>query len=196
MPEPTETFAEKVILLLIDKVAIGALIGLAWFCASIFLERLKTTLSFRSEVDKVRVQKMGELWNIFGKIHTHLAAADAARARIVKEESESLDSKLKIAAGEIPEKAKNRIISEAKPRLEQGTQELEKAWPVLEAARYWLGSGPYAMHVEHLKALTEYSGALTKMQQSQKLDDVIEKLRAALKASQTRLDIKQLERAL
>jgi len=199
MTELTETFSQKVVLLLIDKIAIGALIGLGAFCASVLLERLKATISFRSEVDKVRVQKMGDLWNIFAQAHTKLEQAIVGKARIVREEVDILDNDTKariMAAGVTPDNAKHRIVSEIKPIVEQGLQELTQAWPILEGSRFWLGERLYNMHVEHLNVLTQLSNQFTNSLLSNELGTVMEQIPTRLKASWTRLDIKKVEKAL
>lgn len=209
MLEPTtEKFAEKVMLLLIDKVAIGALIWLAAFCASIVLERFKAALSFHSEVDKIRVEKMGEVWNIFGPVYSQLNTAFERRGRIVneeikswKKEFDSLDDEAKIEmeilrVGEIPEKARNRIISEIKPSLEQTLQELLKSGPILDAGRYWLGERLYGMHLKHLNDLVKFSTELVEGLLTQNIEQFFETLHIRLKASRSRLDIKQVEKVL
>lgn len=184
-----ETFNEKLALLLIDKVAIGVLIGIATFCASLMLERFKTAISFRSEMDKIRVQKMGELWDIFGQVNLQLGESISCKKRILEEEHVSLNS-------DIQGVAKERIISEVLPNIVESLKGLEQAYSTLETNRIWLGDRLYNIHLKHLNSLSQLSDQLTKGSFSNELTLLFERLKTILELNWNRIDFKKILREL
>lgn len=66
------TFAEEVTLSIINKIGIGAIVGLCGFILNLLLEKYKTTQAVREEVAKLSINKISEIWDGLEKIHVEL----------------------------------------------------------------------------------------------------------------------------
>src|SRR5512138_1695215 len=109
---PTETLTDQILLLVLDKVLIGALVGVGALIAARELERFKSSLSLRGEVNKVRVEHLGKLWEALSILDTRLAELIARRARIVTEEWNALDDAARVQFGR-----KNQLAPAAEVRI-------------------------------------------------------------------------------
>lgn len=196
---PTETLADKIVLLVLDKVLIGALIGVGAFIAARALERFKSSLALRSEVSKVRVEHLGKLWEALSTLHTRLAELIVRRARIITEEWSALDDAARAELGltnRLAPAAEMRIVRDVKGDLEAVLRDVREAWLLLEANRFWLGPRLHASHEKHLTHVSELSKSLSEGLLSGRPEDALHRAGQGLLAQLSRLDVDEMLRVL
>lgn len=193
------SLSEQMVLLLVDKLLIGALVGIAALLATRGLERFKASLSLRGEVNKARVEHIGKLWEMLSSVHALLAELIERRRRIVAEELLKLDGPTRsrlLAANKLPPEAEERIVHEVKADVERRSQEIGHAWELLEANRFWLGPKLHAAHEKYLNAVTDLSSRFTGGLLSGNPTDVLPTAKAGLLAEVARLDIDEVMQLL
>jgi hypothetical protein len=163
MTTTDETLIHQITLLVIDKVLIGALIGLAALLAARSLERFKSKAELSKEINKLRVEHISTLWERLSVLHARLAEIAVRRNRIRQEEMKALDEEARIhtiASDTLPPKATARILEEVMPDLEKYQIELIEMLELLERNRFWLGVQLYSLHEKHLKVITDFCSSL------------------------------------
>lgn len=139
---------QRIVLILIDKLLIGALLGAAGLLLNwkinLEIERYRHELtrdldrasvqeSLMTEINRRRIDKMSELWTVMGDVEF---AEEQLRASGQ-------------AKGECPAPAQMK-------KLEQLTEAARRFDQELERTRFWLGEELYRRHKVHALALFNY----------------------------------------
>lgn len=193
------TLEKELWLLVIDKVLLGALIGLVAYFGARHLERFRTRLSVIAEADKLRLEKIAELWEEFAEVELDLTVALQVRRRIVTEERDRLDAATKnalFAKKQLPAPAIERLQKEVFPLVQSALHRLKKLPALVESKRVWAGKTLQEKHLTHMQWLVDFGGTLSKTMLSGDVVDDLDRVTPALKLNRSRLDVPALVREL
>jgi hypothetical protein len=129
-----QSLRDDLIKIAFDKLLIGIVLVLAAFLANQTLERFKADESFRSEIAKTRVAKIGEVWELVYQYETVVAG--------------TMQKLMAVSSDATPAS----IVAAARPVLE-ARDRLMKA---VETSRFWLGEQQYNAIIDYLYATDEY----------------------------------------
>lgn len=186
---------ERIVLLVTDKLLIGALIGIAALYGARRLERFKSSVALWEHANKLRFEHMGAFWEKLSMFRAHLSELIARHVRIKAEERTRLDTQtvMKLmVANDLPAKALVRIEGEVKPDLQSLHKELIEVLELLERNHFWLGESLYRTHVKHLKDLQNLMFDLDKWLFSGSTEGSIEIAKHGLLSQVSSIDISEV----
>jgi hypothetical protein len=193
------TFEEELVLLVIEKLLLGTVIGLVAYFAARALEHFRTRLSVIAETDKLRIAKIAELWEAFGEAELDLTVALEVRRRIVTEERDRLDRDAKMdlfAKRQLPAPAVERIQNEVVPLLQSGLDRVRKLPALVERKRVWAGKTLQEKHLTHMQRLVDFGAILSTTLLSGDVVEDLDRVKPALMLNFSRLDVPALVREL
>jgi gas vesicle protein len=126
------TFSEKIILLVTDKLILGAIIGVAGLWATRLLERYKSSQSIREEVAKERVNRISRIWEeiIHLRKEFNLVHMNAMSVAISKSNPEEISV-----------------------TYQDFRKKIEKINLDIYYNKFWLGKRLAKMHADYIKSL-------------------------------------------
>ena len=141
------TFQQQLLLILVDKLAIGLLLALAGFLFSKILERFKTRQAFQNEIAKQRVSKISEVW-------AAIYSWEALVSQIVYDTSD-----LQIRYKQDPANLEAALESEIEPLHDKANQRSQVIHELAEVNRFWLGEDLYQRFRHYSNNLIDYLNA-------------------------------------
>jgi hypothetical protein len=126
--------------ILFDRLLIGALLVAAGLWANYLLERYKQQEGFRTELNKTRVERIGEVWE---SLYVYEAAVDNLldRFRVIIVEAKTERDEMKRKRDELP------------PLIKSQADALAELVVISHRNRFWIGEDVYV-------EVTGYSGVL------------------------------------
>ena len=164
------SFEQTVAASIIDKIALGSVVGIGAYVVNRWLERYKSRQAMVAEAAKVRVAKIAELWQGLHDVRSRIIDLSMQTMWIIIDERRKLTNEAlgELQSEELPESAPTRIGKEMGPAHEDVGRTLASLESQLLASRFWLGKRLYDLHVEHLQALRKLLKLVWKRAESTK----------------------------
>jgi hypothetical protein len=186
MPDNKASFKQDLIKILVDKVLIGIFLVIIGIFSTSFIEKLKSERSFSAELDKIRAEKIGEVWE---KVYLYEAASKLIREKLILE---LLDAGARnLEKTKHPSADLNGIKDIKQEVKEMDEKEMRKDPPyfkenvelmnTLNKNRFWLGEDMFSDIEHYLAASEEYNLILTSRDENRIKD--AEKKREASRAT-------------
>ena len=191
MAADKESFRREIIKIIVDKALIGILLVIVGFFSTNITEKLKTERSFSSELNKIRAQKIGEVWE---KVYLYEAEVEAETQALISSaerfaESTPTSTSTPRDYQEVVKEAENEI----RKKMEEGKIPSEKAYrelkDLINKNRLWLGERSYSEVSEYISTTSDYSVAVTNkdMGRTNQLKKRREELRATINNTRDRM---------
>jgi len=149
---------EELFKVLLDRLLIGALLALTGLFANYLIEKYKFEEGFRTELNKTRVARIGEVWE---NLYVYEAAVDnlVDRFRDIVVEAKSEEDELRRKRNELP------------PLIEIQEQALAQLIAASHKNRFWIGEDTYSEMTSYSNVLAELIDAYVKYD-GKKIDEI------------------------
>lgn len=136
----------EILKIVIDKLLIGAILLGLGFAANHMLEQYRNKESFKTELNKTRVAKVGEVWEL-------LYAFEADVDKLVQEYTKIV---LEAKSDKEQVKKQKEVLT---PIAAQGRQSLEKFMRIANQNRFWIGDEMYREVMAYIDVLGDLMNA-------------------------------------
>lgn len=184
MPSINKNLKDELIKISVDKFLIGMLLILLGSFATNLVEKIKSERSFSIQLNRMRVEKISEVWE---KVYLFETATEGAIKELMEQPpNEPL---------EFSEKEANRVVEEfrnLKRKIFKRSDSLKSELTNLaNKNRFWLGEESYSEIQNYIASTLDYLYALedkpVNEEKIQKLSDKREKSRASIKQIRDKL---------
>lgn len=195
------TFEQEIWLLAIDKLALGAFIGLIAFIGNRALERYRSRQIILEEAARLRLAKIAPLWDELNNIHyilqsTYLRACGICQTIDAKHGGINyrLENNLKLLQP-LPESVEN-FAKELLPQIENTEQKIITFQLSLVKNDYWLGRKLTTMLNNHAFNLMALSLCLKNLLQSDEVWNLGKIYAAFHKVEWSKINIEEISKLL
>jgi hypothetical protein len=186
------TFQEELTLLIVDKIALGALIGIIAFIANGIIERIRLRHSIHTEIAKLRINYISKYWQdyqcIIGKIEDIHLSAMAIEHRITKEMPIEEVIKL-LQEHKVSKETIKKYNIELLPRIKVVQNDIITLEKYFENNRFWLGDKIYKRLAKAWDNLYDYAYLIKTKRLSKDNNISVELYKASYKAMRLREDV-------
>jgi hypothetical protein len=162
-------FQQQLLLMVLDKAALGSLMGIAVFLGNRALERYKSRQAIREETAKLRLEKIAPLWEELSNIHVELQDIYIKACKIDLAESFSEQGILyrkekgyKKPWEPMPGSVE-RFKKELLPQVHEVIQSIGRFRYTTAKTEFWLGQKLTKMIQEHTDDLYSLSSCMKKL---------------------------------
>jgi hypothetical protein len=141
---PRDDFRQKLILSIVDKLVFGLLIVLAGFVLNLVLENHRADQALKSEIARVRVQKVAQMWQVLDRHQRAVSLAGRSEANLMYQGFSSETAPATVRPPDL--KAMGRLVAKRRAALKQEQRSLVAR---LNANRFWIGERLYPRYVEY-----------------------------------------------
>jgi hypothetical protein len=146
MGSDNSSLKSEILKIVIDKLLIGAILLGLGFAANHMLEQYRNKESFKTELNKTRVAKIGEVWEL---LYTFEADVDKLVQEFTKIAVEAKSDQDQL-------KKQKEVLA---PLATQGRKSLEKLVRTAKQDRFWIGDEMYNDVMSYIDVLGELMSA-------------------------------------
>jgi hypothetical protein len=180
-----KAFRRDLIKIIVDKLLITLILTVVGLFAAVIVEKSKSRENFSAEVNKMRVEKIGEVWN---KIYLYEAAIEDAHASVAEMDRKIQSGELILGGPPLPTRIRPGHVSGAAAEMLRWNKEYEKEYAERQAkifepsrtlqadltdtmnrSRFWLGEENYRLIKEYVADTDGYLNNLRWMDGTEKL---------------------------
>lgn len=156
------TFQEQVVLLIVDKLAIGSIIALVGFIGLRITEKYKARQTLIVEITKTRISKLSNIWERVDRLTRDADALVKRRYDLEREEGCKIISTYPVGRltptqmQELSITVKQRVQHEIIPNIEQLLSEYEELSRQISDSYFWVGKRFLDPFVSRIYTLKQY----------------------------------------
>jgi hypothetical protein len=161
------TFSEEIWLNLIDKIAIGSVLGFGAMVGARLIERYKAGQTIRTAIAQKRVEMIAPMWEAIGFLEMELVAISSDLSRISGEvfETHKKENYPKLSYQEwldlIAREQRAAAEPTVHPKLDAASVSLTTLDHRVDALHFWAGRPLQARHKQHTAGLRRLITALS-----------------------------------
>jgi hypothetical protein len=153
------TFEQSVILAIIDKLALGGIVGIMGFIANHIIERYRANEAIRSKVADIRVQRISSLWEQLENVNLEILKVQLEGHQLINDDK-SRWTKSELNSynqnNQIPKLTINHLKSNYGTAINDLSSKINELQTLVAVKRFWLGEEMRDVMLNHIYSLKEY----------------------------------------